>query len=84
MIRPHVPELAMPDGPDRDRLLALRALQNCGVIRVKIGKVPRGYQLLAREKRVRASRVPGDADRADCRLTETGLQMAAVALKGPN
>lgn len=36
------PELAMPEGPDRDRLVALRSLATCIVIRATVGQVPRG------------------------------------------
>ena len=52
----------------RARGLALRALNDCTVVRVTLGKVPLGYRLLQREGLVRATRVEGFPDKADVRL----------------
>lgn len=52
----------------RSRALALRALNDCGVIRVTLGKVPLGYRLLQQEGMVIAKPVEGEPDKADCRL----------------
>jgi hypothetical protein len=60
MIIPGTPEIGMPDSPERDRLMALRSLRDCGVIRVQIGKVPRGFIILQREHAMRATAVSGD------------------------
>ena len=58
-----------------DRDLALRALRDCGVIRVRLGRVPRGYQQLQRDGAIRARRV-GETH-ADIRLNKAGLALAA-------
>lgn len=50
------------------RDLARRALEDCGVVRVTLGQVPLGYQLLQREGAVTARRVPGQPGKADVRL----------------
>lgn len=80
MIIAHVPELAMEEGPERDRRSALRAMRNCGVIRVQIGAVPRGYRILQRDGHCTAKRAPIEG-MADCRLTDEGRQLAARLLK---
>lgn len=79
MARPGTPEIGMPEGPERDRLMALRSLRDCGVIRVTIGHVPRGYRILQKDGSIRATRVPGE--QADCRLTDEGVRLAATVLK---
>jgi len=81
MIQPHVPELALPEGPARDRATALRALRNCGVIRVTIGAVPRGYRILQKDGLI-YTRAAEHGAKADCRLNEAGHE-AARGLKGP-
>lgn len=50
------------------RDLALKALTDCAVVRVTLGKVPLGYRLLQKEGLVRAVRVKGEPDKADVRL----------------
>ena len=47
---------------------ALRALEDCTVVRVTLGKVPLGYKLLQLEGAVSARRVPGQPGKADVRL----------------
>lgn len=88
MSAPHVPEIGLPPGPQRDRLMALRALRNCVVIRVQIGKVPPGFVILQKEGSMRATSVCGIDDLpaghrgfADCRLTDAGLDRARKELK---
>lgn len=84
MIHPHVPELALPPGFERDRLCAMRALSHCSVIRVTVGKVPLGFRLLQQDSFVKASRVTGsEGIKADCRLTPAGAEEAAKVLQGP-
>jgi hypothetical protein len=84
VIRPHVPELGLPPGHERERLIALRALRNCGVIRVTLSKVPLGYRLLQKDGFLRAKGAPeqaGGTGYADCRLTDDGHRLARQALK---
>ncbi len=58
--------------PDGRALLVLR---DCGVIRVRLGRVPLGYQRLQQEKAVTAKRAaPGYAD---IRLNDHGRALAA-------
>lgn len=59
----------------RSRRLAFRALRDCEVVRVTLGKVPLGYRLLQRDGLVRAARVEGEPEKADCRLTAAGRNM---------
>lgn len=80
MARPGVPEIALSDPRERARLLALRSLRNCGVIRVTMGEVPLGYRLLAQEQAVRATKTR-NPNKADCRLTDLGRDLARKLLK---
>lgn len=59
--------------------LALRALVDCRVIRVRLGAVPIGYQLLQRQGHLSAKGKPiaaGGTGYAICRLTPSGEQLA--------
>lgn len=82
MIRPHVPELGMPEGHDRARLCALRSLVNCGVVRVTFGSVPLGFRLLQMQGHLSTKRVV-NAEKADCRLTDQGMDYARQVLRPP-
>lgn len=64
---------------------ALRALRDCGVIRVRMGRVPRVYQELQRRGAITArAAVRGEAYAGapiDLRLNETGKMLAEAYLK---
>ncbi|MFL6864093.1 MAG: hypothetical protein ACJ8DZ_13950 [Allosphingosinicella sp.] len=86
MIHPHFPELGLPPGPERAKLCALRALRNCGEIRVTLGRIPDGFGQLQKAGLMSVRRVPfrvGVPDQADCRLTGPGVTAALTLLKGP-
>lgn len=53
---------------------ALRALRDCGVIRVRIGAVPRGYRML--QAGGLASAKAGPDGTADVRLKDDGIRLA--------
>jgi len=57
------------------RDMAMRALRDCGCIRVRLGAVPRGHQLLQREGLLRSRRVR--ETHADIWLNDAGLAQAA-------
>jgi len=56
------------------RDMAMRALRDCGCIRVRLGSVPRGYQQLQREGLLRSRRA-GD-QHAHLSLNDLGRELA--------
>lgn len=78
MAKPHVPELALPAGPDRDRLLALRQLRDCGVVRARWDHP--GLSALYRSNDAEARPVPPDMRVVDYRLTARGRHAAQLSL----
>lgn len=77
---PGVPELRMPAGPPRSRLLALRALRDCGVVRVVVNAAPTGYRALHGERLIDVAHAP-TGQHVDCRLNAAGIEAAARELK---
>lgn len=80
MIRPAYPEIGLPEGRERERLMALRSLDHCGVIMVPMEAVPLGYRILQAAGAVRATKGPIEGS-ALCRLTDDGRALAAIDLK---
>jgi molybdate-binding protein len=60
----------------QDESLALRALRDCGVVRVTLGKVPHGYQMLQVQGLVTARRV--ENGQADIGLNGRGVAAASM------
>jgi hypothetical protein len=81
MSRPGTPEIGMPEGMERDRLMALRSLRDCGVIRVAVGRVSRGYRILQKDGHLSAKAGRLGSGVADCRLTDAGSDLARRVLK---
>lgn len=56
--------------------MALRALRDCGCVRVELGRVPSGFQRLQREGALRARRAA--PNHAHLSLSDHGAALAAM------